>query len=175
MSLCCNVFSKVPWSCWYCECYLNDSFESLRTAQHRNTLLRFSIIFILKFLVWVARKKDADQQIAFVWNHPTAAVFCFMGWSQTCASAMFSLDTHTANLDCLQHSWKSMKKYKPLSLIGKRKTIIKHCFLYDACFYSAAIRYSINRRTSHSVHTLSLHTCVYLRGEILAPVKLKFS
>lgn len=46
-SLCWNVFSKVPWSCWYCECYLNDSFEFLRTTQPGNTA--FSSSIILKF------------------------------------------------------------------------------------------------------------------------------
>ena len=143
MSLCWNVFSKVPRSCWYCECYLNDSFEFLRTTQHRNTLLCFSIIFILKFSVWVARKKDADRQIAFVWNHTIAAAFCFTGWSQTCASAMFSIDTHTANLDCLQHSCKGrFMKNTNLSLFDwetkdNYQTLLLIWCLFLSCSYTS--------------------------------------
>lgn len=139
MSLCWNVFSKVPWSCWYCECYLNDSFEFLRTTQLRNTLFCFSIIIFLKFLVWGAKKKDVEQQIAFEWNHTIAAVFCFMGWSQTCANGMVFPDMHRVILDCLRHSCKGhfMKNTNLcLSLIGNRKTVLLIWCLFLCCWYT---------------------------------------
>lgn len=101
MSLCWNIFSKVPWSCWYCECYLNDSFEFLRTTQLRKKVFCFSVIFIWKFLVWGAKKKDAEQQIALEQSHTIAAVFQFTGWSQTQASGTVSPDMHRVNLDYL--------------------------------------------------------------------------
>lgn len=111
MSLCWNIFSKVPWSCWYCECYLNYSFKFLRTTQLRNTVFWFSVIFIWKFLIWGAEKKDAEQQ-QHLSSHTIAAVFHFTGWSQTRASSTVSPDMHRVNLDYLWHFRKGLFKKK---------------------------------------------------------------
>lgn len=101
MSLCWNIFSKVPWSCWYCECYLNDSFKFLRTTQLRNTVFWFSVIFIWKFLIWSAEKKDAEQQTALEQSHKIAAVFHFTGWRRMRASGIVSPDMDRVKLDYL--------------------------------------------------------------------------
>lgn len=50
MSVCWNVFSKVPWSCWYCEYYLNDSFKFLRTTELRNTV--FCCLWVVVFFLF---------------------------------------------------------------------------------------------------------------------------
>lgn len=120
MSLCWNISHKVPWSCWYCECYLNDSFEFLRTTQPRNTVFRFSII--LKFLVWGIKKKDVEQQIAFERSHTIADVSYFTGWSQTCKWHGFSWYAQSESwllTAFLQRPFH--EKYKSLSLWSARE------------------------------------------------------
>lgn len=147
MSLCWSVFSKVPWSCWYCACYLNDSFEFLRTSCLRKRAF-WLFIFILKFVVWGAKKKDVEQQRVFEWSHTIAAVFCFMAQSQTCASGTLSPDMHRVNPDSLWHSCKvHFRKSTNPSAIRKQNTTDRHCCSYDVCFYCVAT-YSTNKRTS---------------------------
>lgn len=147
MSLCWNIFSKVPWSCWYCECYLNDSFEFLRTTQLRNTVFCFSVIFIWKVFLGGAKKKDAEQQTALEWCCTIAAVFYFAGckWHSFSCYAQSESWLLTVFLQRPLH-----KKKKPeisLVLIRKWKKTIKHCCLDDVCFCGAT-SYFTNHRTS---------------------------
>lgn len=146
MSLCWNIFSKVPWSCWYCECYLNDSFEFLRTTQLRNTVFCFSVIFIWKVFLGGAKKKDAEQQTALEWCCTIAAVFYFAG----CKWQFLLLCTEWILITYGVPAKAPSQKKKPeisLVLIRKWKKTIKHCCLDDVCFCGAT-SYFTNHRTS---------------------------
>lgn len=173
MSLCWNIFSKVPWSCWYCECYLNDSFEFLRTTQLRNTVFCFSVIFIWKFFLGGAKKKDAKQQTALEWCHTIAAVFYFAGckWHSFSWYAQSESWLLTVFLQRPLH-----KKKKPWNISGfdqkmkeNYQTLLLRWCLFLWCY--VIFHKSQNFDLTFHAHIVFAH----LYGEILAPVKQKLS